>query len=96
MSQRSMNRLVDTHQSTAWWRSHRATSMPAAAHDAKRSVEGEKGSRGRTPVCVAMRCRNSSQTESSKAKHHGGGMPVKAWPQRPWVLIPPQFSLASS
>src|SRR2546428_1799641 len=87
-----MNRLVDTHQSTAWWRSHRATSR-CTAGSARRQRSGRGGKRvaWATPVCVALALPQLQPEQKAQGQHHCGGMPVKAWPQAALILIPPQF-----
>src|SRR5207244_1516448 len=86
-----MNRSVDIHQSTAWWRSHRATSR-CTAGSARRQRSGRGGQRvaWATPVCVALALPQLQPEQKAQGQHHCGGMPVQAWPQAALVLIPPQ------
>jgi hypothetical protein len=85
-----MNRFVDTHQSTAWWRSHRAPSR-CTAGSARRQRPGRGGKRvaWAPPVCVALALPPRQPEQQAQGQHHGGGMPVKAWPQAALRLIPP-------
>src|SRR2546425_8788916 len=89
-----MNRSVDIHQSTAWWRSHRATSR-CTAGSARRQRSGRGGKRGAwaTPVCVALALPQRQPEQKAPGQHHGGGMPVNAWPPAALGLLPPPLLL---
>src|SRR3989475_12044978 len=87
-----MNRSVDIHQSTAWWRSHRATSQ-CTAGSARRQRSGRGGKRvaWATAVCVAMALPQLQPDQKAHGQHHRDRMPVKARPQPTLILVPAQL-----
>src|SRR5256884_8890478 len=87
-----MNRSVDIHQSTAWWRSHRATSR-CTAGSARRQRSGRGGKRvaWATPVWVALALPQLQPEQKAHGQHHRDRMPVKARPQPSLILVPAQF-----
>ena len=84
-----MHRSVDIHQSTAWWRSHRATSR-CTAGSARRQRSGRGGQRvaWTTPVSVALALPQRQPDQHAHDQHHGDRMPVKARPQPALILVP--------
>src|SRR6266567_8644816 len=89
-----MNRSVDIHQSTAWWRSHRATSR-CTAGSARRQRSGRGGKRvaWATPVCVALALPQLQPEQKAHGQHHRDRMAVKARPQPALILVPAQLLL---
>ena len=87
-----MNRSVDIHQSTAWWRSHRAPSR-CTAGSARRQRSGRGGKRvaWATPICVALALPPLQPDQKAHGQHHCDRMPVKARPQPALILVPAQF-----
>src|SRR5438128_6870808 len=87
-----MNRSVDIHQSTAWWRSHRAPSR-CTAGSARRQRSGRGGKRvaWATPICVALALPPLQPEQKAHGQHHCDRMPVKARPQPALILVPAQF-----
>src|SRR5437899_1447472 len=87
-----MNRSVDIHQSTAWWRSHRATSR-CTAGSARRPRSGRGGKRvaWATPVWMGTALSQLQPEQKAHGQHHGDRMPVKARPQAALILVPAQL-----
>ena len=89
-----MNLSVVTHQSTAWCRSHRATSRCTAGRVWRRGV-----SRGGKRVAWATRPLRPAPlppfqpNEKAVGQHDGDGMSMKPQPQAALVLIPAQLTL---
>ncbi len=84
-----MNRSVDTHQSIAWCRSHRATSRWTAG-SARRQRSGRGGKRvaWATPFGMAMALPQLQPEQKAQGQPHRHRMPVKARPQPALILIP--------
>src|ERR671933_2157297 len=88
-----MNRSVVTHQSTAWWRSHRATSRCTAGSVLRRYV-----GRGGKRVARATRSRVTAllplfqPDEKAVGQQDGDRMAMKPHPQTALVLIPAQLA----
>src|SRR5712691_2250725 len=87
-----MNRFVDTHQNTAWWRSHRATSL-CTTGSARRHRSGRGGKRvaWATPVWVGTALSQLQPDQKAHGQHHDDRMPVKARPQPALILVPAQL-----
>src|SRR6266699_3296976 len=87
-----MNRFVDTHQRTAWWRSHCATSR-CTAGSARRHRSGRGGKRvaWATPFWMAMALPQLQPEHKAQRQHNRDCMSVKARPQPALILIPAQF-----
>ena len=72
-----MNRSVVTHQSTAWWCSHRTTSR-CTAGSARRQRSGRGGKRvaWATPIGMAMSLSQLQPKQKAQGQHHRDRMPV--------------------
>jgi hypothetical protein len=89
-----MNGSVVTHPSTAWWRSHRATSRCTAGRVLRRDV-GRGGNRvaEATLSCVTAPLPPFQPDEKAVGQHDGDSMPMKPPPQAALVLVPAQITL---
>src|SRR5712691_1327180 len=87
-----MNRSVVTHQSTAWWCSHRATSR-CTAGSARRQRSGRGGKRvaWATPMGMAMSLFQFQPKQKAQGQHHRDRMPVEPWPQAALIVVPTQL-----
>ena len=89
-----MNRSVVIHHSTAWWRSHRATSRCTAGSVPRcRSGRGGKRVAWATPSRLVLSLPQLLPEQKAVCQHHGDGMPVETPPQPSLVLVPAQFPL---
>src|SRR5919108_3601089 len=84
-----MNRSVVTHQWTAGWRRHRATSRWTAGSEVRPGA-GRGGTRiaRATPPTVSGSRPELQPDQQAGGPHHGDGMAVKARPQPALVLVP--------
>src|SRR5919199_1226358 len=89
-----MNRSVVTHQSTAWWRNHRATSRCTAGSVLRRYVgRGGKRAASATLLGVMVPFLQPQPDQKAVRQQDGHGMPMKPHPQAALVLIPAQLAL---
>src|ERR671931_827847 len=87
-----MNRSVVTHHSTAWWRSHRATSRCTAGSVVRRrSGRGGKRAAWATLPRVTAPLPQLQPEEKAVGQHDSHGLPMKPRPQAALVLIPAQL-----
>lgn len=87
-----MNRSVVTHQSTAWWRSHLATSRCTAGRVRLRygGGGGKRVAWATLPQVMAPLPRfQPHQEDIGQPDRHG--LPMNPWPQAALVPIPAQF-----
>jgi hypothetical protein len=89
-----MHRSVVIHHRTAWCRSHRATSRCTAGRVWRWSV-GRGGTRVASATLPLVTASLPQRQPDQKAigQHDRDGMPMKARPQPPLVLGPPQLAL---
>src|SRR5262245_38965091 len=89
-----MNRSVVTHQRTAWWRSHRATSRCTAGKVWRRGF-GRGGARVAcaTPPRVMPLLPHRQPDQNAIGQHDRHGMPMKPPPQAALILVPAQLAL---
>src|ERR671935_115409 len=89
-----MNRSVVIHHSTAWCRSHRATSRCPAGR-VWRWGFGRGGKRGAGAPLPRVMVPLPPLQPDQKAigQHDGHGMPMKPRPQPPLVLVPAHLAL---
>src|SRR5688572_17373676 len=89
-----MNRSVDTHHWTAWCRSHRATSRwTAGKARRRRSGRGGKRIAGATTLALTASLPQFQPDQKAVGQHDRHRMPMKAGPEAPLILIPPQLPL---
>ena len=88
----SLNCSVVIHHTTAWWRSHRATSR-CTAGSARRHQSGRGGKRvaWTTPFGLTMAVLQLQTRQKTHGQHHGYRMAVEARPQTALILIPTQL-----
>src|SRR5918996_4652794 len=88
-----MNRSVVIHHWTAGWRSHWATSRwLAGSGRRRRSGRGGKRVAGAAAASRFVPLAQLQPDQEAVGQHDRHGMPVKAWPQPPLILIPAHFT----
>jgi len=89
-----MNRSVVIHRSTAWCRSHPATSRCTAGSVLRRNV-GRGGNRvaSATLPLVTASFPQLQPDQKAVGQHHRDRMPMKPRPQAALVLVPAQLPL---
>src|SRR5918999_2881946 len=89
-----MNRSVVIHHCTAWCRSHRATSRCTAGRGWRWSFgRGGKRVASATLPLVTASLPQLQPDQKAIGQHDRHGMPMKARPQPPLVLVPAQLAL---
>lgn len=89
-----MNRSVVTHQSTAWWRSHRATTRCRAGSVLRRWF-GRRGKKVASATLLSVTAPWLLVQPDQKAvgQHDDHRVSMKPWPQAALVLVPAHLPL---
>jgi hypothetical protein len=89
-----MHRSVVTHQSTAWCRSHGATSRCTAGSERRRHCRrGGKRVASATLRGMMGPLRPLQPDQQAIGQHDGHGVPMKPRPQAALILVPAQLAL---